>query len=284
VPDGPPDDFLAKMLAALHHAEQAANPPRTISLKKRILAMKPTTKVAIAATVLIAVGGLLAWVAPSGGTALAELADVAEALADVRTATWNTRNEYTVSIKDPKLGKVETPCVVNGKSMYLAPSRERHERPETVNYSSIGFPVTLLESIRIFDHQSGQETRLSPTTGTAMILELSRGPDNTLERFRRLVEKADGEGEKLGLQTIDGRETVAFRIVKGDGEIKLWADPETGLPVRYESTSSYMNSRTVWSDFRYNVDLDESLFSLEVPDGYTIAERGSYSSTSRRKD
>ena len=54
VPEGLPDDLAAEILAALHRGEQAANPSRTINLKERILAIKLTSKIAIAATVLIA--------------------------------------------------------------------------------------------------------------------------------------------------------------------------------------------------------------------------------------
>ena len=64
---------------------------------------------------------------------------------------------------------------------------------------------------------------------------------------------------------------IGFRIPKADRETKIWADPDTGLPVRVEFTSHRRpKTRKVMSDFRINVDLDESLFSLEVPEGYTV--------------
>jgi len=78
------------------------------------------------------------------------------------------------------------------------------------------------------------------------------------------------KAENLGHQMVGGRERVGFRIRKGSYEFTIWAEPDTGLPARVEAISNDRKSRLVWSDFRYNVDLDESLFSLEVPEGYRV--------------
>ena len=52
--------------------------------------------------------------------------------------------------------------------------------------------------------------------------------------------------------------------------ISLWGDPKTGLPVRIEQINLLdPTKKTTMSDFTFNVDLDESLFSLEPPAGYT---------------
>ncbi len=82
--------------------------------------------------------------------------------------------------------------------------------------------------------------------------------------------------EQLGQQTIDGRQVVGFRIPWTDRKTTIWADPNTGLPVRvetiwYRSLKGHkLQSRSVMSNFRINVELDESLLSLEVPEGYSV--------------
>jgi hypothetical protein len=53
----------------------------------------------------------------------------------------------------------------------------------------------------------------------------------------------------------------------------LWADPETARPIRVEFTDVAQEGRVVMSNFRYNVDLDPSLFSLEPPEGYSVRTR-----------
>lgn len=259
VPDGPPDKFVAQVLAALHHAEEAADKPSTVNLKQRILTMRLSTKIAVAATVLIACGGLLAWLAPGGGSALA-FGTLAEAFATIRTATCKTSSEFE--------GR-EGASGSSSKSMYLAPWRERTEMSEPNGSVAIW----------IMDSQKNKAIVLSREMKLATVIEAENmpadRPGNSFEQLRKQISDAQGgeadEIEQLGRQTIDGRQVVGFRIPKADRETKIWADPDTGLPVKVEFISHLkQKARTVMSDFRINVDLDESLFSLEVPEGYTV--------------
>jgi len=230
--------------------------------------MKRTTKIAIAVTVLIAVGGLLAWLAPSGGRALA-FNDLAEAFAKIHSATCTIRSEAETS-----QGKM----IMRGKSMYLAPARERSEFSPSQVSGPDGSTMTASAGITILDYQKGEGIVLSPQTKMAQVFKLENLPaDRPLSSFqqlRRMVSVAQGDktdnAEPLGHQMIDGRKTVGFRIREGGFEYKIWAEPSTALPVRVEVDSQLKPaSNFVMSDFRFNVELDESLFSLEVPEGYT---------------
>jgi len=50
----------------------------------------------------------------------------------------------------------------------------------------------------------------------------------------------------------------------------LWADPKTAWPIRIEIVNKMLDgARMVMNNFRYDVDLDPSLFSLEPPAGYS---------------
>jgi hypothetical protein len=89
-------------------------------------------------------------------------------------------------------------------------------------------------------------------------------------------DKADVRREPLGEKEIDGRRAVGFRL-SGRGlhdpgwVMSLWGDPQTGEPIRIEKTDLMCPGKKVtMSDFVFNLDLDESLFSLEVPTGYKI--------------
>jgi outer membrane lipoprotein-sorting protein len=95
----------------------------------------------------------------------------------------------------------------------------------------------------------------------------------TLIRLLQLVEEKPGavEHESLGEKEIDGRKVVGFHIFSQPHDLILWGDPKTGLPVRVEMTSGIEGSvKATFSDFVFNVDMDESLFSLEPPAGYTV--------------
>ena len=259
VPHGPTDEVVADTLAVIHQAEEAANQPRTLNLKERILIMRPRTKITVAAAVLIALAGLLNWLTPGEGTALA-FNNLAEAFATIRTATYNFASDVE--------GR-QTPPVISGKSMYMAPSRERSEMTENVGSMSI----------TISDSQKNKMITLSPKMMVATVIETENRPadmpNSPFEQLRKQISDAQSgkadQIEQLGPQTIDGRRVIGFRIPKADGETKIWADPDTGLPVRVEFISHLKSkTRVVMSDFRFNVDLDQSLFSLEIPDGYTV--------------
>jgi hypothetical protein len=78
--------------------------------------------------------------------------------------------------------------------------------------------------------------------------------------------------EPLGEKVIDGRSLVGYRLT-GHGMIcDLWGDPKTSMPVRIENSApSNPNMKpTICSDFVFDADLDESLFSLEPPAGYKV--------------
>jgi len=70
---------------------------------------------------------------------------------------------------------------------------------------------------------------------------------------------------------MDGRKVEGFRVTDNGMEKEVWIDAETGDLVRIEG--EFANARgmkEVLSDFRFDVDLDDSLFSVEPPEGYTV--------------
>jgi len=258
-PDELPPDQVAQLVAIVRHA---ADQPYPITLIERIKNMKLRTKIAVAAAVLVAFVGLMSWLVPGGGVALA-LADVAEALNNVHSATWKTTQ--VVEVKGPQTRTITTSV----SSMFLAPSHERTERT-----------VEGEKSIDIYDGEKHKSICLVPAAKTAVVINLKNLPPTnpfgkTFQGLRELVANAQsgkaGKVERLGVQTIDGRRAEGFRIRVGDVEAKVWADPKTSLPIRIEKIfSAAPESRLVMTDFQTGVDLDESLFSLDVPAGYTV--------------
>ena len=90
----------------------------------------------------------------------------------------------------------------------------------------------------------------------------------------------DGTEEDLGEKEIDGQPTKGFKIFQEDQdfrcEIELWAHAETGIPILVEMTltppdDSPGSITFVMNDFDLDAELDEELFSLELPTGYTLA-------------
>ncbi|NQT13297.1 MAG: outer membrane lipoprotein carrier protein LolA [Planctomycetes bacterium] len=262
IPSELPPERVRQLVAVV---QRAANRPHPITLIQRIKNMRTMTKIAVAASVLIAFFGLVSWLVPGGGTALA-FTDVAEALNGIHTATWKTTQVF----KRPQ-GEAQT---TTGVGMFMAPSHERMEKGAS--------------SIVIFDGQKNQMVTHIPKTKRAMVVKLKNSPGSSLGRtfinLRETIAEArsgkDGNVERLGIETIDGRRAEVFRIrfqnaeMKTFGETKIWADPKTSLPVRVEKRSGRGENEfhMVMTDFQVGVDLDPALFSIEVPEGYTVQQ------------
>ena len=84
-------------------------------------------------------------------------------------------------------------------------------------------------------------------------------------------DRPDAKRESLGEKVIDGRQVVGFRISSPATVFEVWGDPKTGLPARVGwTTAAVPDVKVTMSDFEFNVDMDESLFSVEPPAGYEV--------------
>jgi hypothetical protein len=152
------------------------------------------------------------------------------------------------------------------------------------------------KAVMITDLNQGKKLTLMPASKTATVLtSTSNRKDKTPEDghlfpwfrlFRRLAEEKPGiEHKPLGEKEIDGRTVVGFLVSSRGGDLSLWGDPKTGLPVRVEMTMGIEgNSKMTLSDLVFNVDMDESLFSVEPPAGYTVRNVKSDGSPLEEKD
>jgi outer membrane lipoprotein-sorting protein len=232
--------------------------------------MKRVIEIAVAATVVAALGIIIAWMTIGGGPTNIALGAVANALDSLRSATFDMTSETK--------GKDGRPSVsVTGRGFFLAPARQRMELSNP--------PKNTMSMVMIVDSQAGKSIMLMPDEKSAMVLDKTQisenmnksgqaAPPDLFERVRRIVRKgASGTGEKaewLGQKQIDGRVVAGFRTHDMAGDMTLWADPETARPVRIEIASEILADVTlVMANFHYDVALDPSLFSLELPLGYS---------------
>jgi outer membrane lipoprotein-sorting protein len=84
----------------------------------------------------------------------------------------------------------------------------------------------------------------------------------------------DGTEKNLGRVKLNGRDTVCFEISKDNKTITVWADPNAALPIQIEEISEENGDRTkiVRSDIRFDIELDEQLFSLKPPADYCLLD------------
>lgn len=81
----------------------------------------------------------------------------------------------------------------------------------------------------------------------------------------------DGTEKDLGHVKLNGRDTICFEISREHGKTTVWADPNTALPIQIETISDENGgTRTLMSDIRFDIELDEQLF--EPPADYCVLD------------
>jgi outer membrane lipoprotein-sorting protein len=112
--------------------------------------------------------------------------------------------------------------------------------------------------------------------GAVGIIALCTKPINNLWNLR------DGTEEKLGKRDIDGQTAEGFRVLQEDkifqNDITIWAHPKTAVPILVEMISTLQDDSSksmTWTmnNFDLDVELDESMFSLDLPPGFTLCHQ-----------
>ncbi|OHB79327.1 MAG: hypothetical protein A2Z25_23115 [Planctomycetes bacterium RBG_16_55_9] len=215
----------------------------------RIIMKTKTLKVAAAAAIIIAV---LVGIYEIPGSPSVAWADVIQPILSARTASLDIR-----------IGSQGSDFLIH----------------DDVMGSRIRRTVSNMESANIvIDFEQQRVLTIDHAKKTAVYVGLSGLPDlrNYVERLRdmiaRLQDKPDFQVENQGLQKIEGKEFLVF-VAGGDNDkVTVWADPKTALPVRIEQKSP--NMLITCDNLQFDVAFDESLFSMEAPDGYMVQDAG----------
>ncbi|MCF7958374.1 MAG: hypothetical protein K9M57_08000 [Phycisphaerae bacterium] len=88
----------------------------------------------------------------------------------------------------------------------------------------------------------------------------------------RMQDAEEFKVENQGLKSIDGHDYVVFVAVGGNDTITIWCDPKTALPVRIKQKTP--NMLIICDNLQFDIAFDESKFSMDVPEGYTVADAG----------
>ena len=130
---------------------------------------------------------------------------------------------------------------------------------------------------------------LVPPTKSYVVFEMANMPDHpgkdpwaTVEKLRALPAQAS---KAMGRREIDGRMLDGFNVQENDTTTTVWIDPKTGQLVRAElefASAPAMNM--IMSDFQLDVLLDDSLFSLQPPEGYTPVQVSADASQAAERD
>jgi outer membrane lipoprotein-sorting protein len=217
----------------------------TDALKIRRTIMKsPVTRIAAAAAVIIVAAlGINSIMAPS-----VTWAQVVEPILNARTVIFD------LIIGSEDTGMVSHEIVVG--------SRMRRVMSNMPNMTMI------------IDTDNAQLLALDTVGKTALYADMEGDVGDRHRSYIKFVRQIirqlqDGQVEQLGEQVIDGQKAVVF-VGRGQNEqVTIWADPETTLPIRIEVEIGQEFSFTM-KNFEFNADVDESLVSMDVPEGYTL--------------
>jgi prepilin-type processing-associated H-X9-DG protein len=218
--------------------------------------MRIASKAVAAAAMVLLVVVLLSWRTPSGrGSGLA-FGDVMDRLEKVRTVS------YTLTVHSGLEGQA-------GGTMKVMEILGRKARIETSTGDTY-----------IFDFEARRMVCLHQASTVMLEGEISPGarsilPGSSLEELKQKLVAKGGKEEELGEQLVEGKRATGFRIERPNGVWTVLADAETGLLVRVHhlfESPSLRNEETL-SDFKFDQELDDVLFSVQPPAGYKVIEQ-----------
>ena len=129
--------------------------------------------------------------------------------------------------------------------------------------------------IGIIDYERGE--LLSLVQGSKQAIRTKFNPDDValtdtpIVAFEELRNLRSGSEWELGWKEIEGRPAEGFRLHKDGMEWTVWADPDTNFPIIVEMEGEFSGQtiKAMMSEFTFDEPLDPSLFSLEIPEGFT---------------
>ncbi len=221
------------------HDEQ--NSGTTAPAIRRTIMKNPIIKLAAAAVIIIAVMVVINQLGiPIESSAFAKVAD---RLRIARTLTY----------------RVTTSSSIEMEMAFKEPGYMRITMPD-------GY-------VTVADWTRSKALTILPPRKQFFEMDMSLNNDPTqrqfdaIEKLRALPEKAD---EVLGTIEENGRVLQGYRVTQNGVVNTVWIDADTEELVRVEA--EFINAigmNAVMTDFCFDVDLDDSLFSLTPPAGYT---------------
>lgn len=240
------EKVLGNVLKALDEHQKQESGATALDIWRTIMNSK-ITKLATAAAVIVAVLVSFHYLGGSAGSAYA---DVVERLQKARTLL------YTVT----------TSTAVEGM-----PDMRMEIAFKEPGYMRITMPGGY---ISVMDCIQGKGLSIIPEKKQFIEMEISNLPGDggrrqfdTIEKLRSLPERAD---EVLGETEVDGRIVQGFRIAEEGMTYTVWIDPKSRelvkVDVKFDGAPQMSGTMT---DFRFDAELSDELFSIAPPDGYT---------------
>ena len=127
--------------------------------------------------------------------------------------------------------------------------------------------------VSIFNRTSGKIMTIIPTGRFYNLNEIKglaiKSPFEYIESMKNLPAKAD---EELGTKEIDGVVVEGYRVIQDDAVKDIWIEPQTENLVQVElKFANAPGMGEIIKNIEFDVELDDSLFSMTPPEGYRLA-------------
>lgn len=260
------EDLLGSVFEPATESEPTYLPERTGPLFGGRIMTSRAIKVAAG---IIFVGLIIVVVKFFGGSTTSRGVAFGEVLRHIQNSS------YTFDLVTVAEGEV-SPTV---KGMVLRPGKLRIDAPQVMGGVSTIADISTEKFLLLFLFH-GQKAAMTEIPGAKSVSEEASPFVLFLRPVENLWNLRDGTEKSLGEKEIDGQPAVGFQVQQEGKdyqcEIVVWAHAETGRPIRVEITiynpeDSSQSMTMVMSRFDLDAELDEELFSLEPPEGYTMA-------------
>ena len=223
-----------------------------------------TSAVAIAAFVILV---LTMWPLTKGGGPQPALAMAMDGVKKARTLSFKQ------VLKTTRDG--EEKIVDETLTIFKAPDVERRVILSGVSPQFIG-------QVTITHYGKRRRLTYKPVTKTASFTDMRATyvvdpSTGSLKRSQldtsirdRLLKYAARPAKDLGQVELDGQLVRLLESRKGKRIFRVWAHPKTGLPVQIAIDEPEHQQRWLYTSIRFGEELDDRLFSLELPDGYGL--------------
>ena len=251
-------------------AESKQLEPGISTIKKwRIVMKNPITKLASAATIIIAVT-LVLYLTNGPDMATLALGEVLQNVEKMEYFTYRHKVSSKTNAGTPEETSKETDRITYISTEYGL----RHDVYEDGQLTGI-----------LYIPSSGTEiTYVMPVTkqyATGTMSEEYMKQETQVSPSGLIKEFMSHEYENLGRKKIDGVEAEGVEVNEPgfygfESTIgRLWIDIETNLPVRMEieGIRGATESTVITYDYNWDAELDQSIFQLNIPDDYTLLEQ-----------
>ena len=241
---------FAKQLSENSESAPASKEKVERASSQKIWASSPRTKwlvrTALAAAAFVLIGSFFFFL----GAQKSAFAEALEKLQQVKAFSFE-QTVYSKKLNEPTKVKV----------LVSEDGRQRHEQPGSVS---------------IMDSNGMMRLHLSDITKTAIVHDAVPGLAGVdqLSWFETLKNYKSGERKDLGEKEVDGRTISGTELEIGTHQLNVWVDTESNelYLVEHFFNENHPVQKSISTKFDFDVTVDDSLFSFDIPEGYNESD------------